>query len=368
MKYRLLWGTAAAGLAIHFLGLGWDVYRHSSDSSLAQRESVLALNNPSHLMIVVGMAIVAAALLGMAAAWMSDRRFGGAGLPGVMVRGVALPVIAAVSAGSIWLASRAEDSSHDHAAMAHDHAPGTPEDHAHDVSGPGTQDAVPFLVARTGGPAASDDGHSHGSTPSGANSAADVMGEGTKHTHGVEVGVSAEQLVAAATFAQDVKAKTVKYRDVRDAIADGYLQVTPDLPGIAAHFVRLDYRQDGQEMNPDRPEVLLYSKRLDGNWRLVGVMFMAEGNAETPPQYFGPLDVWHRHENLCFMAGAQVRTVASAAECRNGVFQKDTGWQMHVWVEPGGTGVFAHDYTPIAPGEFPPAVLPAASELRVQAR
>jgi len=362
MKYRLLWGAAASGLAIHFLGLGWDVYRHSSDSTLAQRESVLSLGNPSHLLIVAGMAIVAAALLGMAAAWMSERQVGGSGLSGVAVRGFALPVIAAVSAGSIWLASQAEDSSHEHAMAMHEHAPGTPADHAHEMTGPGTQDAVPFLVARA--VPVSADGHSH---PAGG-SGDEAMGEGTKHTHGVEVGVSAEQLAAAATFAQDVKDKTAKFRDVREALAEGYLQVTPDLPGIAAHFVRLDYRNDGHEMDPERVEVLLYSKRLDGNWRLVGAMFMAEGNKETPPQYFGPLDVWHRHENLCFTAGARVRTVANAAECVGGVFQKDTGWQMHVWVEPGGTGVFAHDYAPIAPGAFPPATLPAASELRVQAR
>lgn len=366
MKYRLLWGAAAAGLGVHFLGLGWDVYRHSSDSTLAQRESVLALSNPSHLMIIVGMSIVAASLLGMAAAWMSDRRLGGSGLPGVMVRGIALPVIAMVSAGSIWLASQAEDSSHDHGAMAvHEHAPGTPDDHAHEASGPGTQDAVPILVA-TRADGGSADGHDH-STDASPNSADDVMGEGNKHTHGVEVDVTSEQLVAAGRFAEDVKLKTAKYADVRDALADGYLQVTQDLPGIAAHFVRLDYRADGHEMNPERVEVLLYSKRLDGNWRLVGAMFMAETVSDTPPSYFGALDVWHRHENLCFLPNAQVKTVTSGAQCVGGAFQATGAYQMHVWVEPGG-GVFAHDYAPISPGAFPPAVAPAASELRVQAR
>ena len=368
MKYRMLWAGAAAGLAIHFLGLGWDVYRHSSDSTLAQRESVLALSNPSHLMIVVGMAIVAAALLGMAAVWMSDHEVGGAGLSGVMLRGVALPVIASVSGGSIWLASRAEDSGHEHGTMAaHEHAPGTPADHAHELTGPGTQDAAAFLVARAEkGVARSSDGHDHSAT-SGANSSDDVMGEGNKHTHGVEVDVTAGQLAAAASFVQDVEASTAKYSDVRDALADGYLQVTQDLPGIAAHFVRLDYRADGHEMDPERPEVLLYTKRLDGNWRLVGAMFMAETVSDTPPQYFGALDVWHRHENLCFLPGARVKTASSAVDCVGGVFQARGAYQMHVWVVPGG-GIFAHDFPLISPGEFPPATVPAASELRVQAR
>lgn len=364
MKYRVLWGGAVAGLAIHFLGLGWDVYRHSADSTLAQRENVLSLANPSHLMIVVGMAIVAASLLGMAAIWMNDHKVGGAGLPGLMVRGVSLPIISVAAAGSIWLASTAEDSSHDHSTMAHAHEPGTPDDHAH---GPGTQDAPVFLAVLNKGGTVAADGHNHGTTGTAA-AEANPMGEAGKHTHGVEVNVTAEQLVAAGKFASDVKAKTAKFADVRDALADGYLQVTPDLPGIAAHFVRLDYRADGEEMNPDKPEVLLYSKRLDGNWRLVGVMFMQEGPpSDTPPSYFGSLDVWHRHDGLCFQSGARVKTVASAAECVGGAYQARGSYQMHVWVEPGG-GVFAHDYAPISPGAFPAATLPAAQDIRVQAR
>ncbi|MBK6320448.1 MAG: hypothetical protein IPF51_17115 [Dehalococcoidia bacterium] len=365
MKYRALWGAAVGGLAIHFLGLGWDVYRHSSDSTLAQREDVLSLGNPSHLMIVVGMAIVAASLLGMAAAWMAERRLGGDGLPGAMVRGVSLPVISIVAGGSIWLASTAEDGSHDHGTTDHVHAPGTPEDHPHDSEGgPGTQDSAAFLVARQGSAAGVA---THGHT-NGAAAEEDSMGEGSAHTHGIEVAVSGEQFLAAGKFAAAVKEKTAKYIDVREALTAGYVQITPDLPGIAAHFIRSDYQRDGHEMDPERPEVLLYSKRLDGNWRLLGAMFMAESAGETPPSYFGAVDVWHRHENLCFTAGAQVRTTASAAECRGGVFVKATAYQMHVWVEPGGTGVFAHDYAPISPGAFAGATQLAASELRAQVR
>lgn len=367
MKYRALWAAAVAGLAIHFAGLGWDVYRHSADSTLAQREDVLSLANPSHLMIVVGMAIVAAALLGMAAIWMNDRAIGGSGFAGVVLRGVSLPVISIAAAGSIWLASTAEDSGHSHGETAHAHAPGTPEDHAHDISGPGTQDSSAFLLVRAGNPSATGDGHTH--APGAAAAADDPMGEGNKHTHGVEVNVTGDQLIAAGRFAQDVKEKTARYTDVRDALAAGYLQITQDLPGIAAHFVRLDYLADGQEMNPDRPEVLLYTKRLDGNWKLVGAMFMEEGpRDDTPPSYFGSLDVWHRHDNLCFLAGARVKTVSSASECVGGSFQPRGAYQMHVWVVDGGSGIFAHDYAPIAPGAFPPATLPAAQELRVQAR
>ncbi len=371
MKYRALWGAAIAGLAIHSLGLGWDVYRHSSDSTLAQREDVLSLGNPSHLMIVVGMAIVAASLLGMAALWMNDRKLGGTGLAGLMVRGISLPVISVAAAGSIWLASTAEDSGHEHGLMAHEHAPGTPEEHPHDAlaadaADPNSADAIVARIAGTPLAGAGGEGHTH---PAATTAAVDnPMGEGENHTHGTEVNVTAEQMIAAGQFANEVKEKTAQFKDIRAAMAAGYVQITPDLPGIAAHFYRADLANDGIELDADLPETLLYSKRMDGNWKLVGVMFMAEEVSDIPPQYFGALDVWHRHENLCFTAGAAVRTTKSAAECVAGVFVAKTAYQMHVWVEPGGNGVFAHDYAPIAPGAFPGAAVPAASELRVQAR
>jgi hypothetical protein len=351
MQYRALWAAAVSGLAIHFLGLGWDVYRHSSDSTLAQRENVLSLANPSHLMIVVGMAVVAASLLGMAALWMQERRFGGAGVPGLLARSLALPVIALAAGGSIWLASTAEDSGHDHDAMVAEH----PQD---------THDS-PLVVANGSGPSQE---HPHATTNGATVAAEDAMGEGNAHTHGTEVAASSEQLLAAGTFANDVKLKTAQYADVRDALAAGYIQITQDLPGIAAHFIRPEFQRDGHELDADNPEVLLYSKRLDGNWRLVGAMFLAESVSDTPPSHFGALDVWHRHENLCFTAGATVRTTANAAECRGGLFVPKTAYQMHVWVEPGGTGVFAHDYAPIAPGAFPGATRPAAEDFRLQSR
>lgn len=363
MKYRLLWAGAMVGLLIHFAGLGWDVYRHSADSTLAQREDVLSLTNLSHLMIVAGMSIVAACLMGILAAWMHDRNFGGQGLAGNAMRSVALPAIAVISASSIWLASRAEDSGHAHDLVAaHVH-----EDHSHHppVLDPGIARALDPLVA-----AAADTGtHSHPTTGGNAVAAASGQEDGTNHhAHHDEVSVTADQLVAAAEFVEAVRDNNAeKYADVQTALADGYIQITGDLPGIAAHFIRLDYQRDGREMDPEYPEVLLYTKRLDGQWRLIGVMFLAEKATDEPPSYFGPLDAWHYHSNLCFKDGRS-STVASAAQCPGGAFVARTNWQLHVWTMDGATGAFSHDFAPIQPGPFPGASLLAAQELRVQAR
>ncbi len=365
MNYRVLWAGAMAGLALHLGGLAWDVYRHSADSTLAQREDVLSLANPSHLMIVAGMAVVAACLLGIAFTWLQERNIGGSGPLGAALRGVGLPLIGVVAAGSVWLASQAEDGGHSHSGTLafadHPHPNGTPEDHEHahaEETGP-----ILRVMAAVGhaGATPSGDSHPHDTLAAG-------MDEGNAHHHGEEVPVTGEQLAKAAEFVGALKLHIAQYEDVRAALADGYAQITPDLPGIAAHFIRGEYQRDGREMDPEHPEVLLYTKRLDGQWKLVGAMFMAEKMTAEPPSYFGPLDAWHYHSNLCFTAGAGVRTVAGQSECRNGLFVARTAWQLHVWTVPGGNGVFAHDYEPISPGAFPGATQPAAAELLVQAR
>jgi hypothetical protein len=186
--------------------------------------------------------------------------------------------------------------------------------------------------------------------------------EGAPHSHGAEVAVSDDQLAAAAKFVADVKADTAQYTNIQAAMAAGYTQLTQDLPGIAAHFVNLSYMSDGHEMDPARPEFLLYTKRLTGSWQLVGAMFYQEKLTDAPPSYFGPLDAWHYHEDLCFV-GSKVSTAASQADCKGGLWVAKTNWQLHVWMVPSANGVFAHDLASINPGAFPPADKPAAKDL-----
>lgn len=351
MKYRLLWATAAFGVAIHLAGLGWDAYMHATDSTLAAREGILTLENPSHALIIAGLGITTAALLGVAFLWAQERSIGGGGGAGMVLRATALPSVALGAAGAIWLASLAEDNSgHEHGAMV------SADGHQHLDASTLDPEVARFLTDHQNGE------HDHGDADA-AVANADGMAEGNAHTHGTEVAVTPANLLDAAAFYARVKEASLKYEDINQAMADGYLQVTQDLPGIAAHFHHPRNASDGQLMNPDAPETLLYSKRLDGTWRLVGVMFSSEKASDLPPAFFGPLDAWHRHENLCFTAGAKVSVKASASECVGGLFVKTTAWMLHVWTAPGAEGVFAHDFAPIDPGAFPGATRPAAQDL-----
>ena len=89
MKYRMLWGSAVAGVVLHLGGLGWDVGRGSSGSGLG---------SPPQLLILAGMALTAAGLFGVALLWMYDRGLGGTGVTGLVFRSVAVPSVALVAA------------------------------------------------------------------------------------------------------------------------------------------------------------------------------------------------------------------------------------------------------------------------------
>ncbi len=351
MTYRTLWLAAIAGVGLHLAGLGWDAYMHASDSTLVAREGIFTLSNPGHALIIAGLGLTTASLLGVAFLWARERRIGGDSAFARLLRVGALPGVALGAAGAIWLASLAEDNS------GHAHADDRNVAH-HDHDGMHTTLDPELAVVRT----KTDTSHPHDGAAT-VSASDEAMGEGNAHTHGTEIALSPKHLVDASAFYARVQASTEKWEDLSRAMADGYLQITPDLPGIAAHFIHPKHSADGKIMDAEHPEILLYSKRMDGQWRLVGAMFSSETVSEVPPSFFGPLDVWHRHENLCFTANAGVRVTKGQSECIAGLFVKTTPWNLHVWTAEGASGVFAHDFAPITPGAFPAATRTAAQEL-----
>ena len=55
---RAVW-TAFAGLCLQLVGIIWDTLMHHRDPGLATRESVVSLTNPSHLLMAVGITLMA---------------------------------------------------------------------------------------------------------------------------------------------------------------------------------------------------------------------------------------------------------------------------------------------------------------------
>jgi hypothetical protein len=150
--------------------------------------------------------------------------------------------------------------------------------------------------------------------------------------HGAAVGrtTPAERAELAGQLAV-VRAATRKYMDVAVAERDGYFQVTQFIPGLGLHMFNL--KHEGS-FDPARPQLLLYTPGQGGELSLAGVAYSIPKRSDEPPAGFaGGEDVWHSHNNLCFLpSGSVAATTAEDCQAQNGFFQESTGWLLHAWV------------------------------------
>ena len=132
-----------------------------------------------------------------------------------------------------------------------------------------------------------------------------------------------------------VRASTERFLDVEVALAEGYVQVTGEVPNMGAHFIHPWRSLDGV-FDPARPEILLYVRNEAGEWELVGTSFVQALHVvgpDHPEAFAGPLDNWHVHYELCTGANFTSRS-APKRECKEdgGVWVPAYGWMIHAWV------------------------------------
>lgn len=87
----------------------------------------------------------------------------------------------------------------------------------------------------------------------------------------------------SAPLVQKVRHATARYRDINNAIADGWVQGTPCVSGpnsgaMGVHFVKPERLGDGV-LNADEPEALIYEPAGGDRFRLVGVEFITLADA-----------------------------------------------------------------------------------------
>ncbi|MGH7652392.1 MAG: hypothetical protein ACREMS_11200 [Gemmatimonadaceae bacterium] len=110
--------------------------------------------------------------------------------------------------------------------------------------------------------------------------------------------------VRAALVIDELRKAIAKYRDVRVAEADGYKMFAPEFKNQPQyHFTRTGNAFRNQfGFDPARPTSLLYKKRPDGGFELIGAMYTAsKRTTEDELDQRVPLSIarWHRHVNWC---------------------------------------------------------------------
>lgn len=163
----------------------------------------------------------------------------------------------------------------------------------------------------------------------------------TMHSHGVtewqDLDDPADQIALQAEL-QTAGALIPEMATAADAVAAGYFQVTPYVPGIGAHYLNIRLLQD-DGFDPGAPEMLLYNGN-EPTSPLVGLSYAVLG--DDPPEGFtGPNDEWHVHPSLCIVGSLVVGPDSTPDELcesiggRKGMTFDKPMWMGHLWQVPG---------------------------------
>jgi hypothetical protein len=315
------------GIVVTLVGLLGDLVSHTFSPASHAHEELIVLgrgNNPWHLVLFAGVLLATVGGIRWAGRLRSE-----AGA--VLGAAIGLLLVATVVLGGIsgWKARQelASASTAGHTAGGTTGASGTgtsSASHAHDTTAAGggtTAGDVGAVAAGEGGEGGSQFGG---------------------HSHGVAGPVTPEEQAQVDAELAAAKAATAKYKSIDRAKADGYIQVTQFIPGLGLHLVNL--KIGNRLFDPLRPQLLLYMPGKGGSWQLAGVGYQLAHLGDTPPEGFpGGADVWHFHQNLCFLPGGSVTITPTAEGCkaRSGYFQKETAWLLHAWIwKTNPNGVF----------------------------
>jgi len=117
---------------------------------------------------------------------------------------------------------------------------------------------------------------------------------------------TAAEIERANKIREETRQAVSRYQDYRVALQDGYEIRLRNLPQRRYHFSNATNshanNNPGRSFDPARPSALLYEKRGNDNYKLLGVMYTASrGASEADLNRRFPISVapWHLHTNLC---------------------------------------------------------------------
>jgi hypothetical protein len=119
-------------------------------------------------------------------------------------------------------------------------------------------------------------------------------GSSTQYVKPGEASVDMESAIRNETLKelQQARDATAKYRDINNAIADGYADINVVMPNMGYHFQKVRFVDS--VFNVRRPELLVYDKKKDGSFELVAVEYAVplDQSVNAPKGFTGKQDVW----------------------------------------------------------------------------
>jgi len=92
------------------------------------------------------------------------------------------------------------------------------------------------------------------------------------------------------------RAATARYRNLKNAIKDGYEDISVIVPNMGYHYMKSSLKDAKFEVR--RPEILVYNKNEDGSLELVAVEYAVpidDTPNKAPEGFTGNADVWDRN-------------------------------------------------------------------------
>ena len=95
---------------------------------------------------------------------------------------------------------------------------------------------------------------------------------------------------------QQARAATARYRDIRNAIADGYVDIEVDVENMGHHFMKMSLVDAKFDMK--QPEILVYNRDEKGDQQLVAVEYAVPLGNPRPEGFSGTNDVWDENNGF----------------------------------------------------------------------
>lgn len=90
---------------------------------------------------------------------------------------------------------------------------------------------------------------------------------------------------------QQARAATAKYRNIDNAIKDGYADIAVDVQHMGHHYMNTSLVDSVFDIR--QPEILVYNKDQNGNQQLVAVEYAVPLTYPQPAGFAGTNDVWN---------------------------------------------------------------------------